>query len=178
MQKRKRASPASPRTYSEQQLLGLHIHAHAQKQNTVERLAAAIASLNLQKKPISARTVYEECGLAHAALRRNPEALQLFQRHSTFLKRERKQKKQKTLPDAPSSRGPIPTSKKPQPADRGLREKQRCEELEEQNATLLEAMVQKDIIIAELQARLVAHEKYLGEHRAQLQRQEYQEKDR
>jgi hypothetical protein len=176
MQKRKRSSPASPRTYSEQQLVGLHTHAQTQKQNTVERLTAAIASLNLQKKPISARTIYEECGLEHAALRRNPEALQLFQRHSTFLKRERKQKK--TLPDAPSLRDSMPTSKKSQPTDRGLKEKQRCEELEAQNATLLEVMVQKDITIAELQARLVAHEKYLGEHRAQLQRQEHQEKDR
>jgi hypothetical protein len=177
MQKRKRSSPASPRTYSEQQLVGLHTHAQAQKQNTVERLTAAIVSLNQQKKPISAKTIYEECGLEHAALRRNPEALQLFQRHSTFLKRERKQK-QKTLPDAPSRRDSMPTSQKSQPADRGLKEKQRCEELEAQNAMLLEVMVQKDITIAELQARLVAHEKYLGEHHAHLQRQEYQEKDR
>ncbi len=176
MQKRKRSSPASPRTYSEQQLVGLHAHAQAQKQNTVERLAAAIASLNLQKKPISARTIYEECGLAHAALRRNPESLQLFQRHSTFLKRKRKQKK--SLPDASSPRDPMPTSKKSLPADSDLKEKQRCEELEAQNTMLLEVMVQKDITIAELQARLAAHEEYLGEHRTQLKRQEYQEKDR
>jgi hypothetical protein len=177
MQKHKRSPADAPRSYSEQQLVGLHRHAETQKQSTVERLAAAITSLNLQKKPISARTIYEECGLEHAALRRNPEALQLFQRHSTFLKRERKQQK-KTLTDALSSRDSMPTSKKSQPADHGLKEKQRCEELETQNATLLEIMVQKDITIAELQARLVAHEKYLGEHRAQLQRQEYQEKDR
>ena len=177
MQKHKRSQADAPRSHSEQQLAGLHTHAEKQKQSTVERLATAIASLNRQKKPISARTIYEECGLEHAALRRNPEALQLFQRHSTFLKRERKQLK-KTFPDAPSSRGSMSTSKKSQSADRGLKEKQRCEELEMQNATLLEVLVQKDITIAQLQARLVAHEKYLGEHRAQLQRQEHQEIDR
>jgi hypothetical protein len=177
MQKHKRSPADAPRSHSERQFAGLHRHAEKQKQSTVERLAAAIASLNRQKKPISARTIYEECGLEHAALRRNPEALQLFQRHSTFLKRERKQQK-KTLTDALSSRDSMPTSKKLQPADHGLKEKQRCEELEVQNIKLLEVLVQKDITIAQLQARLVAHEKYLGEYRMQLQRQEHQEKDR
>ena len=176
MQKRKRSSHGAPRAYPEQQLIGLYTHAQAQKQNTIERLTVAIASLNRQKKPISARTIYEECGLAHAALRRNPEALQLFQRHSTFLKRE--SKKKKTLPAAPSPRDSMPTSKNSQLTDRGLKEKQRNEELEAQNAMLLEVMVQKDITITELQARLTAHEEYLGQRRTQLQQQEHQEKDR
>jgi hypothetical protein len=177
MQEYKNSSADAPRSHSDQQLVGLRTHAEAQKQSTVERLVAAIASLNRQKKPISARTIYEECGLEHATLRRNPEALQLFQRHSTFLKRKRKQQK-KTLPDALSPRDSMPTSKKSQPAGHGLKEKQRCEELEVQNIKLLEVLVQKDITIAQLQARLVAHEKYLGEYRTQLQRQEHQEKDR
>src|SRR2546427_11515925 len=78
MRKRKRISQLGTVSYTEQQLTGLREHTQAQKQNTVNRLATAIASLTEQHKPISARTIYEECGLEYASIRRNPEALLLY----------------------------------------------------------------------------------------------------
>ena len=73
MSKRKRLPRPLDHTYSEQQLAGMRAHAQTQKQSTVERLRSAITSLQAQHKPISARTIYEECGLAYASFRRNPE---------------------------------------------------------------------------------------------------------
>src|SRR6266516_193166 len=106
MPKRKRVAPPRTEPYTEQQLAGLREHANAQKQQTLSRLEAAIASLATQHKPISARTIYEECGLEYASIRRNPEALLLYQQHSTFLKRERK--RTRTLcPDTVSPRDPL-----------------------------------------------------------------------
>src|SRR5258708_8258155 len=116
MRKRKKPSrPCAP--YTEQQLAGLHAHAQAQKQSTIERLRTAITTLTVQHKPISARTIYEECGLAYAALRRNPDALLLYQQHSTFLKRERKRAKT-PHPETPTSRDPLLAYKKPDLAAR------------------------------------------------------------
>src|SRR5215472_11244350 len=106
MRKRKRA--AQPRTvpYPEQQLTGLREHTQAQKRLTFDRLASAITSLTEQHKPVSARTIYQECGLEYASLRRNPEALLLYQQHSTFLKQQRKRTKV-PQPDAPKPRDPL-----------------------------------------------------------------------
>src|SRR5882724_8128040 len=110
MQKRKRSTrPRAP--YPEQQLLGLQAHTQAQKQSTAERLRTAITTLTAQHKPISARTIYEECGLEYASLRRNPEALLLYQQHSTFLKQKRKRAKV-PHPDAPAPRDPRLSYKK------------------------------------------------------------------
>src|SRR6266566_1760410 len=106
MRKRKRVSQSRTEPYSEQQLAGLREHAQAQKQSTVDRLEAAIASLTAQHKLISARTIREECGLEYASFRRNPEALLLYQQHSTFLKQKRKRAKA-SHPDAPTPRDPL-----------------------------------------------------------------------
>src|SRR6266566_2143614 len=106
MRKRKHGAPPRTEPYTEQQLAGLRDHAHIQKQNTIRRLEAAIVSLTAQHKPISARTIYEECGLEYASLRRNPDALLLYQQHSTFLKQKRKRTKV-SPPDAPSPRDPL-----------------------------------------------------------------------
>src|SRR5713101_176814 len=93
MRKRKRSLRPLDHPHSEQQLSGLRAHAQAQKQGTVERLKTAITSLQAHHQPISARTIYEECGLAYASIRRNPEALLLYQQHSTFLKQKCKRAK-------------------------------------------------------------------------------------
>lgn len=79
MRKRKRPLRPLDHLYSELQLAGLRAHAQAQKQSTVDRLRAAITALEAQHQPISARTIYEECGLTYASFRRNPEALLLYQ---------------------------------------------------------------------------------------------------
>jgi len=90
MRKRKRPLRRLDHSYSDQQLAGLRAHAQAQKQSTVDRLRTAITALEAQHQLISARTIHEECGLEYASIRRNSEALLLYQQHSTFLKRERK----------------------------------------------------------------------------------------
>jgi hypothetical protein len=85
MPKRKRFHRPLDHTYCEQQLAGMRAHSQTQKQSTMERLRSAITSLQAQHKPISARTIREECGLEYASIRRNPEALLLYQQHSMFL---------------------------------------------------------------------------------------------
>lgn len=172
MRKRKQAS--RPRTsYTERQLAGLRDHAQAQKQHTVSRLEAAITSLTAQHKPISARTIYEECGLAYAALRRNPEALLLYQQHSTFLRQQRKRAKA-SQPDTPSPRDPLLAYKKTDLVARVRKAEELLKTQEQQHATLLQDYVQKDIKIAELEAELARHRQYLEGLRLTMQRQEHQ----
>jgi hypothetical protein len=168
----KRKQPIQPHDYSEHQLAGLRTHAAAQKQNTVDRLRSAITSLEAQKKSISAKTIYEECGLEYASIRRNPEALHLYQQHSTFLKQKRKHVKT-SPPDTPSPRDPLLAYKKVDLVARLLKEQTREIELETQYSILLQDYVQKDIKIAELEAELARHREYLEGLRLSLQRQEH-----
>ena len=173
---RKRKQVAQPRTapYTEQQLAGLREHAEAQKQNTVDRLRTAIASLQAEKKPISAKTIEEECGLSYASLRRNPDALLLYQQHSTFLKKKRNRTKASPPPDAPSPRDPLLAYKKMDLVARVRKAEELLKAREQQHATLLQDYVQKDIKIAELEAELARHREYLEGLRITLQRQEHQ----
>jgi hypothetical protein len=173
MRKRKRVVPPRTEPYTEQQLAGLREHTQAQKQNTVERLRTAIASLQAQHKPISARTIYEECGLAYAALRRNPEALLLYQQYSTFLKQQRKGTKA-PLPDTPSPRDPLLAYKKTDLVARVRKAEELLKAREQQYATLLQDYVQKDVKIVELEAELARHRQYLEGLRITMQRQEHQ----
>jgi hypothetical protein len=108
MNKRKEALPPHRFPPSDKQLVGLREHAQVQKQYTIDRLREAITS---QGKPISVTTIREVCGLEYAAIRRNPEALLLYQQHSTFLKQKRKRTKN-ALPDMPSPRDPCLSYKK------------------------------------------------------------------
>jgi hypothetical protein len=172
MRKRKRALRPLDHSYSEQQLAGLRAHAQAQKQSTVERLRTAITSLQAQHRPISARTIYEECGLEYASIRRNPEALLLYQQHSTFLKRERKRTRT-ACPDAVSPRDPLLAYKKTQLAAMLREERTRRQETEKQQAQLLEEYVQKDVKIAQLEAELAQYHGYLERLRIQVQQQEH-----
>lgn len=171
---RKRKRPVRPRApYTQQQLAGLSAHTQAQKQSTVERLRTAITTLTAQHKPISARTIYEECGLAYAALRRNPEALLLYQQHSTFLKQQRKQTKA-LQPNAPGLRDPLLAYKKTDLVARVRKTEELLKTREQQHATLLQEYVQKDVKIAELEAELARYHQYLEGLRLTIQRQEHQ----
>lgn len=175
MPKRKHSLRPLDHPYSEQQLAGLRAHAQTQKQSTVERLRSAITSLQAQHKPISARTIYEECGLAYASLRRNPEALLLYQQHSTFLKRERKRTRT-SCPDTSSPRDPLLAYKKTDLVTRVRKAEELLKARETQHATLLQDYVQKEVKIAELEAELAQHREYLEGLRLTLQRQEHQGK--
>lgn len=172
MRKRKRVSQPRPEPYSEQQLAGLRAHAQEQKQSTIERLKTAITSLQEQHKPISARTIYEECGLAYASIRRNPEALLLYQQHSTFLKRKRKRTKT-TCPDATSARDPLLAYKKTRLVIMLREERTKLRMTEEQQVKLLQDYVQKDVKIAQLESELAQYRSYLERLRIQIQSQEH-----
>src|SRR5215469_5472741 len=170
---RKRKQTTQSHDYSGQQLAGLRTHAAAQKQNTVDRLRSAITSLDAQKKSISAKTIYEECGLEYASIRRNPEALLLYQQHSTFLKQKRKRAKT-SPPDAPTPRDPLLAYKKRDLVARVRKAEELLKAREQQHATLLQDYVQKDIKIAELEAELARHREYLESLHLIMQRQEHQ----
>jgi hypothetical protein len=172
MLKRKRSLRPLDHPYSQQQLAGLRAHAKAQKQSTVERLRTAITSLQARNQPISARTIYEECGLEYASFRRNPEALLLYQQHSTFLKRERKRTK-RVCPDIPSPRDPLLAYKKPDLVARLRIAQARYDEMEKQHAAILADYVQKDVKIAELEAELTRYREYLEGLRLTIQQQEH-----
>jgi len=173
LRKRKRSLRPIDHPSSEQQLVGLRAHAQAQKQSTVERLRTAITSLQAQQQPISARTIYQECGLAYASIRRNPEAVLLYQQQSTFLKRERKRTRT-ACPDTASSRDPLLAYKKPDLVAR-LRQEQTCRtELEMQYASMLADYVQRDVKIAELEAELARSREYFEGLRMTVQQQEHQ----
>ncbi len=173
MRKRKRSLRPLDHSYPEQQLAGLRTHAQAQKQSTVDRLRRAITSLQAQHQSISARTIYEECGLAYASIRRNPEALLLYQQHSTFLKRERKRTKT-ACPDTVSPRDPLLAYKKPDLVARLRLEQTRRTELETQYASMLQDYVQRDVKIAELEAELARYREYFEGLRMTVQQQEHQ----
>lgn len=174
MRRRKRVARPQTASYPEQQLAGLREHAQVQKQSTVSRLDAAIASLMAQRKPISARTIREECGLEYASFRRNPEALLLYQQHSTFLKQKRKRAKA-SQPDTPTPRDPLLAYKKADLVTRLRNELASRKEWEAQHAALLQDYAQKDVKIAELEAELAKHRQYLEGLRLSIQRQEHQE---
>jgi hypothetical protein len=173
MRKRKRAGSLRTIPYADQQLAGLREYTQTQKQQTVQRLDAAIASLSAQHKPISARTIYKACGLEYASIRRNPEALLLYQQHSTFLKQQRKRTKV-SQPDVPSPRDPLLASKKTDLVARVRQTEKLLEAREQQHEALLQNYVQKDIKIAELEAELARHRQYLEGLRLTIQRQEHQ----
>src|SRR5712692_1768577 len=173
MRKKRRRSPSSAgRTYSELQLVGLLTHTEERKQATVDRLRAAILSLETSGQPISARTIQEKCGLEYASIRRNPEALLLYQQHSTFLKQKRKRAKSPN-PDAPSPRDPLLAYKKTDLVARLHKEQARQDDLKTQYAKLLEDYVQRDVKIAELETELARHRKYFEGLRLTIQQQEH-----
>ena len=171
---RERVSSRSHKSASSpQQLRGLHAHTSAQKQATVDRLTAAITSLQAQDQPISIKTIRRECGLEYNSIKRNPEALLLYQQHSTFLKQKCKRAKA-SPPDTPSPRDPLLAYKKMDMVARVRKAEELLKAREQQHATLLQDYIQKDIKIAELEAELARHREYLEGLRLTLQRQEHQ----
>jgi hypothetical protein len=81
----------------------LRAHAAAQKRTTVDRLKEAIALLEIEGRPVNIFTIKEVSGLDYMTYYRNRDAFQLFQEHSTHLRKEREQKQAK-LPAADRGR--------------------------------------------------------------------------
>jgi hypothetical protein len=73
----------------------LRANAAAQKQTTVDRIRQAIELLEAEGRPVNTFTIKEVSGMDYMAYYRNREAFQLFQEHSTHLRREREQEQAK-----------------------------------------------------------------------------------
>jgi predicted nuclease with TOPRIM domain len=137
----------------------------ARKQETVERLRTAIASLKNKQQPITVQTIYAECGLHYATYIRNEEAIALFRANSTHLTAQKKRTKRqrKTDEEAISSsryRDPLLNYKKPQLVTRLREAQQHIQDLERQLATLADACLQRDAHVVELEAKLAELEPY------------------
>lgn len=171
MRKQQPSNGPHSQRYSEKQLAGLRTYTLAQKQATVDRLRTAIASLQAKQLPISARTLWEECGLAYNSIKRNPEALALFQEHSVSLKAKRKRANVKSEPSIPHDR--LLAYKKTQLAAQVHEERKLRQDMEAQYTKLLEDYVQRDIKIAELEAELAQYRSHLGQFRTFIQQQEH-----
>ena len=73
----------------------LRANAAAQKQATVDRLSQAITLLEAEGRPVNTFTIKEVSGLDYMTYYRNREAFQLFQEHSSHLRKEREQEQAK-----------------------------------------------------------------------------------
>jgi uncharacterized membrane protein len=80
---------------SDDQYAHLRATAAAQKQATVDRLSQAIAQLEAEGHPVNTFTIKEVSGMDYMTYYRNREAFQLFQEHSTHLRKEREQERAK-----------------------------------------------------------------------------------
>jgi len=172
---RKRYPPRQP---SETQLAALRQSTTERKQATVERLRTAIASLKAKKREISVQTIFEECGLHYAAIHRNSEALALFRANSTNLAAKKKQTRRKhdeSSQGTPSPRDPLLAYKKPHLVERLRTTQQQVLNLQQQLTLQVDASMQREARIAELEARLAELEPYrafVEQMREQMQREE------
>jgi hypothetical protein len=82
----------------ERRLAGLHAYAQARRQATVERLRAGIDALRAQGQPITARTIWQQTGLAYNSYARNAEAYALYRQTSSHLTAQRRRRAKPTLP--------------------------------------------------------------------------------
>ena len=151
--------------YPEEQLAGLRASTTARKQETVERLRTAIASLKEKRQDVTAQSIYAESGLHYSSYVRNEEAIALFRANSTYLaeQKHRTKRQRKTSDDTlsqPSPRDPLFNYKKPQLVMRLREAQQHIQELERQLATLADACLQRDARVVELEAKLTALEPY------------------
>ncbi len=170
--------PRAPRPPSEAQLKALRTSTEARRKTTVERLQSAIDTLTERKKEITVQTIYEECGLRYAAIHRNQEALALFRAHSTHLVAQRKRKRGKPTTAGevtPAPRDPLLNYKKSQLVERLHTAQQQVHELRQELAMTVDAAMQRETRIAELEARLAKLEPYrafIEQWRTQMQREE------
>jgi triphosphoribosyl-dephospho-CoA synthetase len=170
-------------TYSEGQLAGLRASTATRKQETVERLRTAIASLKKKDQAITAQSIYDECGLHYASYVRNDEAIALFRANSTHLleKKKRTRHKQKAGKETVSPpREPLLNYKKPQLASRLREAQQQIQDLQQQLVALADTCLQRDARVVELEAKLAELEPYrsfVEQIRLRVRKEEYQGKD-
>jgi len=169
--------PDAPSRYTEQRLEGLRRHAAQQRQATLQRLHAAIEALKARGEPITVYTIRAESHLDYKSYARNPEALKLFQEHSTFLAAQRKEASRKrrkgSSEEVSPPKDPLLNYKRPQLVARLRQEMHRREEIEAQYRQLLEERMQADLKVMQLEAELARYQHFLGRVRAQAQQEEH-----
>lgn len=163
--------------YPASRLVGLHTFTEAKKQETVQRLHQAIEALKAKRQAISAQSIYAECGLHYTSYARNPEALALFHANSSQLNQKKKRPKRKR----PQESGPAPPRdallnySKPQLVIRLRAAMERIQDLERQQAVVLDACLQGEARVRDLEASLAELEPYrsfVEEMRTRVRREE------
>ncbi len=166
-----------------------HLRGYAarQKRATLDRLQQAIAQLEQENRPVTTFTIKEVSGLDYMAYYRNAEALALFRRHSTHLRKEREKeqaqrrgsKRQRpgqaaTLQAAlVSSRDPLLNYKKPRLVTALRTARAERDQMEQQYQTLLQEHMHCGLAIARLETQLAEHLAFLERFRLSLQREEH-----
>ena len=174
---------------SEDRYRHLRAYAAAQKQATVERLKQAIAALEAGGRPVTTFTIKEVSGLDYMVYYRNAEALSLFRRHSTHLRKEREKtqakrrrsqrnkhaKHDETLHDMPTQpRDPLLNYKKPRlVADLRAARAER-EQMEQRYHLLLQEHMQCGLTIARLEAQVAEYLAFMERFRSSLRREEHE----
>jgi len=168
---------------SEDRYAHLRDYAARQKQATLDRLNQAITQLEQEKRPVTTFTIKGVSGLDYMAYYRNAEALALFRRHSTYLRKER-QKKQSKRRGAPrrssgqqetmvSSRDPLLNYKKPRLVTELRTARAKRDQMEQQYQALLQEHMQCGLAIARLETQLAEHLAFLERFRSSLQKEEH-----
>lgn len=168
---------SSPTVYPESRLVGLRASTQARKQETIQRLLQAIESLKGKKEAITSQSIFAVSGLHYTSYARNPEALALFRANSTHLnqKQRRAKRKRPIEPESIPVRDSLLNYKKLQLVTRLRAALERIQELEKQQATLLDACLQGEARVRDLEGKLAELEPYrsfVEEIRARMRREE------
>ena len=168
---------------SEDRYAHLRSYAARQKQATVDRLQQAITQLELEKRPVTTFTIKEISDLDYMAYYRNAEALALFRRHSTHLRKERQKEQSKRRgatrhasdqqETTVSSRDPLLNYKKPRLVIELRTARIQRDQMEQQYQALLQKHMQCGLTIARLETKLAEHLAFLKRFRSSLQTEEH-----
>ncbi len=168
---------------SEDRYAHLRAYAEQQKQATVDRMKQAIQKLEQEKRPITTFTIKEVCGLDYMAYYRNAEALALFRRHSTHLRKQREmapsKRRGRSRPSSEeqaatiSSRDPLLNYKKSRLVTELRAARAKHDHMEQQYQALLQEHMSCGLAITRLQTQLAEHQTFLERFRSSLQKEEH-----
>jgi hypothetical protein len=174
-------------TPSEDRYAHLRAYAAQQKQATLDRLEQAIARLEREGRPVTTFTIREVSGLDYMAYYRNPEALALFRRHSTHLRKTREKAQTKLRrswrgrsgPDpvpqqvTVSSRDPLLNYKKPRLVAELRAAQAQRDQMEQHYSQVLQEQMHSGLTIARLEAQLAEYLAFMERFRSSLQKEEH-----
>ncbi len=156
--------------FSDDRYAHLRGYAAAQKQATVDRLRQAITQLEAEGHEVSTFTIKEVSGMDYMAYYRNREAFQIFQEHSTHLRREREQAQEKRQA---ASRGRARKTGKGQAASHAVKVSPRDPLLDYKRPRLVEllheARAERDEARRQLRTERVKAEQHAQAEQAELE---------